>query len=936
MSPARRPRNIFWTFLLAALLAIPIAVIQGSGRASAAPALPAGFQLRDMPSGQSELLTDFAWTPDGGYFTTGKNGRVAWVSAAGVARTVAQLPVETEQDLGLVGLAVAHDYTTSRTVYITRVVTINGVWHLRLESWKVTGTGEPTGLDNSVIIIDLVANSNSHAITTVIAADDGTLWVSIGDSADYRFVDALAFRSQDLNTGYGKILHLYPDGRGVPGNPFYSAADPNSWRSRVYAYGFRSPFRFSLDPTTGAPIQGDVGYNTWEEVDIVRPGSNYGWPCWEGATRTPGYRDLDACKGVGTAEPLWTYQHGTMGTSVTGGVVYTGSSYPEAYRGAYFFGDYSSGRLYTLRYDTAGNLTRAPEPNGFGTGIGGPVKFSTAVNGDIVYADIGGAKLRRLVYAPGNRPPTAKATTTTDAATRTVTFDGGSSTDLDGDALTYEWDFGDGTSATGMRVSHQYAAPGTEPLTARLTVRDAAGATGTADIVVVPANNAPELTLTTPPAGTVFKVGEPVHLTATAQDAEDGPLTVTWSSVILHCSGPYCHEHPGTSFDGGTYDVPFTDHGDNTSLVLTASARDEHGVVASATYTAKPKLRTLEIAGATPAAVTVNAVAVRSVPITVGATVTVIAPEVAVDGVATFASWTDGAPRARELVMPDNDLTLTTTYLTPIDRRYQGDGQFRTQLGAPTGPETGDAALRYRDFAGGRAYWTPATGVHEVHGGILTDYLAYGGHVAFGAPTTDETATPDGVGRFNHFAGTVASGLASSYWSPNTGAHMIYGDIRTVWSNLGWELGPHGYPTTDELPTANGVGRYNNFQNGAIYWKFGPGAHSVYGTIFDRYAALGWDSSVLGFPTTNETATPYGAGRYNHFEYGSIYWSSSTGAHEVYGSIRDRWSALGWELSYLGYPTSGEFAIPGGRRSNFQYGYIEFNAATGAVVDRRY
>ncbi|HSA49260.1 MAG TPA: PKD domain-containing protein, partial [Yinghuangia sp.] len=506
----------------------------------------------------------------------------------------------------------------------------------------------------------------------------------------------------------------------------------------------------------------------------------------------------------------------------------------------------------------------------------------------------------------------------------------------DGDTLTYAWDFGDGTSATGMRVSHTYAAPGTTPLTARLTVRDPAGATGTADITVVPANNAPELTLSAPPPGTVFKVGDPVRLSATAVDVESGSLTVRWTSMILHCSGPYCHEHVGSSFDGPSYDEPFTDHGDNTSLILTASATDEHGVVTSATYTAKPKLRTLEIDGATPAAVTVNAVAARSVPVTVGARVTVIAPEVAVDGVATFDSWSDGAPRARELVMPDNDMTLTTKYLTPIDRRYAADTKFRTTLGAPTGPENGDAALRYRDFAGGRAYWTPATGVHEVHGLILTDYLAFGGHVVFGAPTTDETATPDGIGRFNHFAGGPTSGLASSYWTPDTGAHMVYGEIRKRWAAMGWELGPNGYPTTDEFPTANGVGRYNNFQNGAIYWKNGVGAHSVFGAIFDRYAALGWDSGVLGFPTTSETKTPYGDGRYNHFENGSIYWSLGTGAHEVYGEILKRWAALGWELSYLGYPTSGEFAVPGGRRSNFQYGYIQWTAATGAVVDRRY
>jgi hypothetical protein len=482
-----------------------------------------------------------------------------------------------------------------------------------------------------------------------------------------------------------------------------------------------------------------------------------------------------------------------------------------------------------------------------------------------------------------------------------------------------------------VRVSHQYAAPGTTPLTATLTVRDPSGATDSTEITVVPANDAPRLTLTTPPPGTVFKVGDPVNLAATATDVESGALTVRWTTTILHCSGPYCHEHVGTSYDGPAYAEAFTDHGDNTSLVITAAATDEAGVTTSTTYTAKPKLRTLKTGGATPAAVTVNGTAATSVPVTVGAKVTVIAPEVAADGVATFASWTDGAPRSRELAMPDNDITLTTVYQTPIDRRYATDAAFRATLGAPTAPESGDARLRYRDFANGRAYWTPATGVHELHGLILADYLGAGGHVSFGAPVNDETATPDGVGRFNHFTGN-----ASSYWTPGTGAHMVYGDIRTKWASLGWERGPNGYPVTDEGTTRSGTGRYNNFQNGAIYWKSATGAHSVYGAIFDKYAAFGWESGILGFPKTDEVGTPDGVGRYNHFEGGSVYWSPPTGAHEVHGSILARWSALGWERSYLGYPTSDEFAVSGGRRSNFRYGYIQWTAATGAVVDRRY
>jgi uncharacterized protein with LGFP repeats len=68
----------------------------------------------------------------------------------------------------------------------------------------------------------------------------------------------------------------------------------------------------------------------------------------------------------------------------------------------------------------------------------------------------------------------------------------------------------------------------------------------------------------------------------------------------------------------------------------------------------------------------------------------------------------------------------------------------------------------------------------------------------------------------------------------------------------------------------------------------------------------------------------------------SIYWTPGTGAHEVYGRIRERWSALGWERSYLGYPTSGEFSVPGGRQNDFQHGYVRWYAANNSVIDRRY
>src|SRR5437588_3649466 len=112
------------------------------------------------------------------------------------------------------------------------------------------------------------------------------------------------------------------------------------------------------------------------------------------------------------------------------------------------------------------------------------------------------------------------------------------------------------------------------------------------------------------------------------------------------------------------------------------------------------------------------------------------------------------------------------------------------------------------------AYTSPSTGSHQVCGAILAKYVALGGPGGFmGYPTTDETGTPDGVGRFNHFSSTDRFG-ASIYWTPRTGAWSIRGLIRDKWASLGWERSPEGYPVSDEFAIPNG--RQSNFQNGRI------------------------------------------------------------------------------------------------------------------------
>jgi L,D-peptidoglycan transpeptidase YkuD (ErfK/YbiS/YcfS/YnhG family) len=229
--------------------------------------------------------------------------------------------------------------------------------------------------------------------------------------------------------------------------------------------------------------------------------------------------------------------------------------------------------------------------------------------------------------------------------------------------------------------------------------------------------------------------------------------------------------------------------------------------------------------------------------------------------------------------------------------------------------------------ASATAYSSPATGTHHVIGSILTRYLALGGPAGkLGYPTTNELATPVQGGRYNHFQG------GSIYWASGAGAHQIGGAIRDTWARLGWETGTLGFPTTDEKLTPNRAGAYNHFQGGSIYWSPSTGAHPVWGEIRKVWAAQGSETSPLGFPTSGELRTPNGQGAASHFQRGSIYWSRATGAHSVVGAILGRWAALGHENSTLGFPTSSEYAVTGGRAQDFQYGRITWTPAGGAVV----
>ena len=276
------------------------------------------------------------------------------------------------------------------------------------------------------------------------------------------FADVRAFVAQDLNDLRGKILRINEDGTAPGDNPFDDGT--NSIKSKVYSYGLRNPFRFTLHPVSGEPYFGDVGWNSWEELGRGR-GKNFGWPCYEGMNPQPQYQSAFPAQcapltpSVVTAPILAYPLPGTppaasapiVGNTALGGPFYTATLYPEVYRGNWFTMDYGGGWITRMVFDGSGNPTSTVP---FATGLSGPVDLELGPDGMLYYVSIVTGQVKRIRY---NGPSAvAAATPASGHSPLSVNFSSAGSSDPNGSPLTYLWDFGDGQTSTAANPFHVY------------------------------------------------------------------------------------------------------------------------------------------------------------------------------------------------------------------------------------------------------------------------------------------------------------------------------------------------------------------------------------------------------------------------------------------------------------------------------------------------
>jgi len=659
-----------------------------------AQTFPPGFSSATIGSGWSEPVGAVYNKTGTRLFVWEKGGRVYVCNLSGgvyVKQTTPVLDLSPEvgnwRDHGMLGFALDPNFETNGLIYMLYVVDRHHLIYFGTGSYSASTNnyfsatiGRITRYKTVTVSGNLVADQTtrfvllgetrtngipilheSHGIGSLAFAADGTLLATAGDGASYNTTDAGnlaetyyaqamtdgiirsnenvgAFRSQMINSYNGKLLRIDPvTGNGLTSNPFYDAASPRSAKSRMWAMGFRNPFRFCVRPNTGSTnpatgdigeiYVGDVGWGTYEELNIIKaPAANCGWPIFEGLTYLSGYYSATTSNkdepnpryGIGgctqqyftfqnlikqaTADnsttlynpcnnaytisspkpnrffhrvPAIDWKHGVdsarvkkfngntlgvaqigtgasgvtgspfRGNAASGSCWYTGNMFPASYKNTYMQADYGGTWLknFTIQY-----IDQLQTVNDFATGFFAIVSVNeNPLDGSLVIVDLGNSTVKKINYG-GNQPPVVKLSSNKNfgSAPLAVNFTGNTSYDPEGGAITYSWDFGDGSALnTSANPSHTFTTANSNPrkFVVKLTVRDNQNAASTDSLIISANNTPPVVNITSPVKNSFYNLGADsmYALRATVSDAQHtaSQLFYQWQTVLRHNN----HQH---------------------------------------------------------------------------------------------------------------------------------------------------------------------------------------------------------------------------------------------------------------------------------------------------------------------------------------------------------------------------------------------------------
>jgi glucose/arabinose dehydrogenase/PKD repeat protein len=684
--------------------------------------LPPGFT--DSLVTSLSVPTALAFTPDGRLLLTTQSGTLRVYSGGALLGPPAldlAAWVCTNSERGLLGVSVDPAFATNNFIYLyytrrTGSTCSNGNKVNRVSRFVLPGSNSIDPASEVVLVDNIPSPGGTHNGGDLHFGKDDNLYIAIGDGGcDYLNTSncgAANDAARDQNVLLGKILRITRDGGIPPDNPFQGSnsarcngtgiTDPGKTCRETFAWGLRNPFRIAFDPNaTGTRFHvNDVGQNTWEEIDLGQSGADYGWsiregPCVKGSTSNCGPPP------AGMTNPIHWYGHASGCSAITGGAFVPSGIWPADYDGDYLYADYVCGKIFRVDASGGGGSPATEFVTALGSDSAVAMVFGPLGSSQALYYTTyaGGGQVRRIAFVgTANGAPTAAATAnpTSGPAPLTVQFNGGGSSDPDGDALSYAWDLdGDGAfdDSTSVSPSFTYAQGGS--YTAGLRVNDGRGGTDTDSVVISVGNTAPVPTIEVPAADARFRAGETVTLRGSATDAEDGSLpesSLRWEVLRHHGTS---HTHPWLQPTSGN-DIPITTPGpedwataSTSFLEIRLTATDSQNASTTTSRRLDPRLVDLTFVTDPPGLQVLAAGETLAGPRTVtsweGFTFPVEAPA-QTDGAGRrwqFASWSDGGGATHSITTPASPATYTARF-AEVPRARVGadfDGDGKTDFG---------------------------------------------------------------------------------------------------------------------------------------------------------------------------------------------------------------------------------------------------------------
>jgi glucose/arabinose dehydrogenase len=334
--------------------------------------VPLGFSETTFSSGLSSP-TAMEFAPDGRLFVAQKTGELRVITAGGTLLPTPFLTVNvnTFSERGLDGIAFDPNFSTNRFLYV--YYTTNDPTPVNRVSRFTASSTDPNVVQagSELVLLDNIPSTNgNHNGGALHFGNDGKLYIGVGEAG----VPANSRTLANLN---GKILRINSDGSIPSDNPFVST--PGA-RGEIWALGFRNPFTFNVDPTSGNIFVNDVGGALFEEIDNLMKGGDYGWMLAEGFSNIPGL-----------INPISVYAHNGASAAITGGTFYEASQFPSIYKGSYFFADFING--FIRRLD--GTTLQAHE---FITGASSPVDLDVGPDGSLYYLSISSGAVFKITH----------------------------------------------------------------------------------------------------------------------------------------------------------------------------------------------------------------------------------------------------------------------------------------------------------------------------------------------------------------------------------------------------------------------------------------------------------------------------------------------------------------------------------------------------------